>query len=115
VHLGGVVERERVQRPVIMTILQCLDAAHVLGHKRPVCKHSAFGSRGRPRSVEYLCHIHFVQVGFWLGGVIPASRQANNVEVISVAQDAVDRRLCLASHFLDVRLELRVVEERFRA
>ena len=43
VHLGRVVERERVQHAVVETDLQRLDATDVLGHERPMRQHGPPG------------------------------------------------------------------------
>jgi hypothetical protein len=112
VHLGRVVERERMQHPVLVTKLECLYAANVLGHKRPMRQHGAFGCGSRSRRVQYLRHVLIVYLDLGLGGTFPASRHAHNVEFISIVERAADLRLSLVPNLFDVRLEPRIVKER---
>ncbi len=70
VHLRRVVERQRVDGPVVLGQVQGLDRALVLVHESPVGHHRALRQGGGPRGVEELDQCARVPVaveGQWLG------------------------------------------------
>lgn len=83
-HLGGVVERQRVQRPVALAQIEGGDGADVLVDERPVGHHRALGLGGGARGVEQLDQVF--GPGLPLRGEVAGCTQLGQQRAVRVAQ-----------------------------